>query len=286
MPILVLNVDPQQMPMLATAQTEVELFSRHQLDDWLSVKRNEVLKVHLKINTGMNRLGFKPEALPGLLKELAAYASVEVVGVFSHLAAADDPSKDTFTKQQLAVFEEVSAQVKAQYPGAISHILNTHGIHRFGGTQKDMVRLGIGLYGAGAYQGIEPLEEVIAWKCKVSQVTQIEKGDFVGYGLAFQAESKMTYATLPVGYADGLTRSLSNGNGRVYINGEACPILGRVCMDMCMVDVSGLQVQAGDEVELLGPNQSASDLAAAAGTISYEVLTGIGSRIPRLYLKD
>jgi alanine racemase len=223
MPILVLNVDAQQMPMLAASSAEVELFSRHQLAHWLSVKRNEVLKVHLKINTGMNRLGFKPEALPGLLKELAAYASVEVVGVFSHLAAADDPSKDTFTKQQLAVFEEVSAQVKAQYPGAISHILNTHGIHRFGGTQKDMVRLGIGLYGAGAYQGIEPLEEVIAWKCKVSQVTQIEKGDFVGYGLAFQAESKMTYATLPVGYADGLTRSLSNGNGRVYINGEACP---------------------------------------------------------------
>ena len=127
---------------------------------------------------------------------------------------------------------------------------------------------------------------MIAWKCKVSQVTHIEKGDFVGYGLAFKAESKMTYATLPVGYADGLTRSLSNGNGRVYINGEACPILGRVCMDMCMVDVSGLPVQAGDEVELLGPNQSASDLAAAAGTISYEVLTGIGSRIPRLYLKD
>ena len=286
MPILVLNVDAQQMPMLAASSAEVELFSRHQLDHWLSVKRNEVLKVHLKINTGMNRLGFKPEALPGLLKELATHHSVEVVGVFSHLAAADDPSKDSFTKQQLAVFEEISAQVKAQYPAAISHILNTHGIHRFGGTQKDMVRLGIGLYGPGAYQGIEPLEEVIAWKCKVSQVTHIEKGDFVGYGLAFKAESKMTYATLPVGYADGLTRSLSNGNGRVYINGEACPILGRVCMDMCMVDVSGLQVQAGDEVELLGPNQSASDLAVAAGTISYEVLTGIGSRIPRLYLKD
>jgi alanine racemase len=286
MPILVLNVDPQQMPMLANAQTEVELFSRHQLDHWLSVKRNEVLKVHLKINTGMNRLGFKPEALPDVLEELATHASVEVVGVFSHLAAADDPSKDSFTKQQLAVFEEVSAQVKVQYPAAISHILNTHGIHRFGGTQKDMVRLGIGLYGAGTYQGIEPLEEVISWKCKVSQITHIEKDDFVGYGLAFKAERNMTYATLPVGYADGLTRSLSNGNGRVYINGEACPILGRVCMDMCMVDVSGLQVQAGDEVELLGHNQSASDLAAAAGTISYEVLTGIGSRIPRLYLKD
>ncbi|MEC8459066.1 MAG: alanine racemase [Bacteroidota bacterium] len=286
MPILVLNVDAQQMPMLATAQTEVELFSRHQLDHWLSVKRNEVLKVHLKINTGMNRLGFKPEALPELLGALAEMSSVEVVGVFSHLAAADDASKDSFTKQQLAVFEEASAQVKTHYPAAVSHILNTHGIHRFGSEQKDMVRLGIGLYGVGTYQGIEPLEEVIAWKCKVSQVSHIEKGDFIGYGLAFKAERKMTYATLPVGYADGLTRSLSNGNGRVFVNGQACSILGRVCMDMCMIDVSDLKVQEGDEVELLGSNQSVLELAQAAGTISYEVLAGIGARIPRLYLKD
>ena len=173
MPILVLNVDAQQMPMLAASSAEVELFSRHQLDHWLSAERNEVLKVHLKINTGMNRLGFKPEALPGLLKELATHHSVEVVGVFSHLAAADDPSKDSFTKQQLAVFEEVSAQV-SQYPAAISHILNTRGIHRFGVAQKDMVRLGIGLYGAGAYEGIEPLEDG-AWKCRVSQVTHMKK---------------------------------------------------------------------------------------------------------------
>ncbi len=286
MPILVLNVDALQMPMLAAAGTEVELFSRHQLDHWLSVKRNEVLKVHLKINSGMNRLGFAPEAVSDLLKELVNYSSVEIVGVFSHLAAADNSSKDTFTKQQLEVFEKVSAQVKAQFPAAVSHVLNTHGIHRFSDAQNDMVRLGIGLYGAGTYKGIEPLEEVISWKCKVSQVSTLEKGDFVGYGLAFKAEKTMKYATLPVGYADGLSRALSAGKGRVFINSESCSILGRVCMDMCMVDVTALKVQAGDEVEILGSNQNSTELAAAAGTISYEVLTGIGPRIPRLYLKD
>jgi len=216
MPILVLNVDPQQMPLLAAAGTEVELFASHQLDTWLSAKRTEVLKVHLKINTGMNRLGFAPEKVEELLKELATEARVEVVGVFSHLAAADDASKDEFTHKQLRTFEAVAKAVKMQYP----------------------------------------------------------------------AERPMKYATLPVGYADGLSRALSGGKGAVYVAGHRCAILGRVCMDMCMVDVSGLEVHPGDEVEILGPHQSASDLAKAAGTISYEVLTGIGPRVPRLYIKD
>ena len=286
MPILVLNVDPQQMPLLAAAGTEVELFATHQLDTWLSAKRTEVLKVHLKINTGMNRLGFAPEKVEELLKELATEPRVEVVGVFSHLAAADDPDKDEFTRKQLSTFEAVAKAVKAQYPGAVAHVLNTHGIHRFSKDAHEMVRLGIGLYGAGNYEGIAPLEEVISWKCTVSQVSDLKPGDSLGYGITFTAERPMKYATLPVGYADGLSRALSGGKGAVYIAGHRCAILGRVCMDMCMVDVSGLEVNPGDEVEILGPHQSASDLAEAAGTISYEVLTGIGPRVPRLYIKD
>ncbi|HCP40527.1 MAG TPA: alanine racemase, partial [Cryomorphaceae bacterium] len=286
MPILVLNVDPQQMPLLAAAGTEAELFARHQLDTWLSNKRTEVLKVHLKINTGMNRLGFAPDKVGELLKELATEPSVEVVGVFSHLAAADDPYKDDFTRGQLSTFEHVAEVVKAQYPGAIAHVLNTNGINRFNEASQEMVRLGIGLYGAGSYEAIAPLEEVISWKCKVSQVNDLKPGDHVGYGITFTATEPLRYATLPVGYADGLSRALSGGKGSVFIAGHRCTLLGRVCMDMCMVNVSGLNVKPGDEVEILGPHQSASDLAASAGTISYEVLSGIGPRVPRLYIKD
>jgi alanine racemase len=206
--------------------------------------------------------------------------------VFSHLAAADAPDHDAFTRDQLAQFEAAVQTVHEIFPRAAAHVLNTHGIHRFGDHQHHMVRLGIGLYGVGAYTGVAPLEEVIQWKCRISQVGEVEAGASIGYGRAFVAEEKLTYATLPVGYADGLSRALSGGKGAVYIGGHRCPILGNVCMDMVMVDVRGIHVQAGDEVEILGPNQSATDLAQAAGTIGYEILTGIGQRVPRLYLKD
>ena len=286
MPILVLNVDAQQIPMLAAADCDVELFSLDQLRVWNAVPGSATLRVHLKVNTGMNRLGFSPESVPAAVASIGSMKHVEVAGVFSHLAAADAPEHDAFTKDQFSHFEQAVQAVRGSFPRAVAHVLNTHGIHRFSEHQHEMVRLGIGLYGVGSYQGIAPLEEVIQWKCRVSQVGAVKAGQSVGYGRGFTAQESTTYATLPVGYADGLSRALSGGKGSVFIGGHQCPILGNVCMDMVMVDTSGIHVQAGDEVELLGPNQSATDLARAAGTIGYEILTGIGRRVPRLYLKD
>lgn len=286
MPILVLNVESEQVPMLAQSECEVELFSKHQLFDWLSATRTQTLNVHLKVNTGMNRLGFAPAEIPELLQELQDMSSVEVTGVFTHLAAANLPAEDDFTRGQLDQFSTVVKQVKAYYPSVCDHALNTHGIHRFPDGQHHMVRLGLGLYGVGVYGGVSALEEVLSWKCKISQIGSLRQGDSLGYSRSFVAESATQYATLPVGYADGLSRSLSNGKGAVYIRGVRCEILGNVCMDMCMVNITGLKVKEGEEVELLGPLQSANAMAKDAGTISYEVMTGIGSRVPRLYLKD
>jgi alanine racemase len=286
-PIMVMNAEPTQFKALAQADCEVELFSMDQLLPYLQDPASDtVLKIHLKVDTGMHRLGFAPAALPAMLEELHRHKHIEVVGVFSHLSSAGNAEHDGFTQEQFDRFETARGQVRSYYPAAIGHILNTQGIARFPEREHEMVRLGIGLYGLGAYEGMEPLEEVVQWKCRISQVGEVLPGESVGYSRAFVADRAMRYATLPVGYADGLSRHLSGGKGHVIIGGQACAILGNVCMDMVMVDVSEVVVAAGDEVIIIGADQGANELAHAAGTIGYEVLTGIGPRVPRFYLKD
>lgn len=286
MPILVLNVEPEQVPMLATADCDIELFSLEQLEAVSKLETHQSVRFHLKINTGMNRLGIRPDQIHSFLEKITDEPRVELVGAFTHLAAADDPNEDEFTLNQLSAFEQSVEQLRKSFPNLIAHALNTHGIHRFTDHSHQMVRLGLGLYGVGSYQGVARLEPVISWRCKVSRVDRLEPGQTLGYGRAFKATEPTNYATLPVGYADGLSRSLSNGVGAVYIEGQRCPILGRVCMDMVMVDIGQLPVRKGDEVEILGEHQGTEDLAQAAGTIGYEVLTGIGPRVPRTYVKD
>ena len=233
----------------------------------------------------MHRLGFTPAALPAVLKELHQHKHIEVVGVFSHLSSAGNAEHDGFTQEQFDRFETARGQVRSYYPAAIGHILNTQGIARFPEREYEMVRLGIGLYGLGAYEGMEPLEEVVQWKCRISQVGDVLPGESVGYSRGFVADRTVRYATLPVGYADGLSRHLSGGKGQVIIGGQACAILGNVCMDMVMVDVSEVVVAAGDEVIIIGAVQGANELAHAACTIGYVVLTVIGHRVPRFFLK-
>ena len=287
MPIMVMNAEPTQFNALAAANCEVEVYAIHQLEPFLQESKGEnKLKIHIKVDTGMHRLGFEPAAVPGLLDLLSTRANIEVVGVFSHLSSAGDPSADGFTHEQLDQFNAVALRVQESYPNALAHVLNTQGIARFGAAQHQMVRLGIGLYGVGQYQGIAGLEEVLQWKCKISQVKTLKPGESLGYSRAFTADRETQYATLPVGYADGLQRALSCGKGHVLIEGKPCAILGNVCMDMIMVDVSDVEAKPGDEVVILGPGQSASALAQNAGTIAYEILTGVGSRVPRFYLKD
>lgn len=286
-PMLVMNAESDQFPYLAAANCEVELHSIHQLKHWKSQNDpSRILRLHLKIETGMHRLGFLPSELPQLLQSLKEMSHVDVVGVFSHLSSADLPEERDFTLGQITAFEQALATVRQSFPHVKGHLLNTHGIVNFPEAQHQLVRLGLGLYGVGTYPHIEPLDEVLTWKCRISKVGQLQPGDSLGYSRSYKATTAVQYATLPVGYADGLLRSLSKGKGRLFVNGHACPILGNVCMDMTMIDVTGLKVQPGDEVIILGREQSAEDLAAAAGTIAYEILTRIGPRVPRLYVKD
>ncbi len=286
-PILVLNSEAAQLPMLAQAACEVELFDLHQLKDWLAAPQQEhLLQVHIKVDTGMHRLGFSPAMLQTVLEVLESRKDIVVTGIMTHLSASNDPSEDAFTKAQLAQFQTACQQIRHCYPNAKAHALNSHGIARHTEAQHEMVRLGLGLYGLGNYDGIDRLEEVLAWKCTVSQVGVLQPGETLGYSRAFKATAITRYATLPVGYADGLQRCLSQGRGAVYIRGKRCAIVGNVCMDMVMVEIGDLQITPGEEAVLIGLEQSASAMAKDAGTISYEILTGLGARIPRLYLQD
>jgi alanine racemase len=286
-PILVLNSEAAQLPMLAQSGCEVELFDMHQLKDWLAAPQQEhLLQVHIKVDTGMHRLGFQPSALQELLGVLQSRKDIVVNGIMTHLSASNNSEEDAFTKAQLAQFQSACDEIRRHYPSAKAHALNSYGIARHTEAQHDMVRLGLGLYGLGTYDGIDRLEEVLAWKCTVSQVGVLQPGETLGYSRAFKATEITHYATLPVGYADGLQRSLSLGKGAVYIRGKRCAILGSVCMDMVMVELGDLQIAPGEEAVLIGPEQSAETMAKDAGTISYEILTGLGARIPRLYLQD
>ena len=286
-PVLVLNSEAAQLPMLAQSGCEVELFDSHQLKDWLAVPQQEhLLQVHIKVDTGMHRLGFQPSALQDLLGVLQSRKDIAVNGIMTHLSASNNSEEDAFTKAQLTQFQAACDEIRHHYPSAKAHALNSYGIARHTGAQHEMVRLGLGLYGLGTYDGIDRLEEVLAWKCTVSQVGVLQPGETLGYSRAFKATEITHYATLPVGYADGLQRSLSLGKGAVYIRGKRCAILGNVCMDMVMVELGDLQITPGEEAVLIGPEQSAGTMAKDAGTISYEILTGLGARIPRLYLQD
>ena len=286
-PVLVLNSEAAQLPMLAQSGCEVELFDLHQLKDWLAVPQQEhLLQVHIKVDTGMHRLGFQPSALQDLLGVLQSRKDIAVNGIMTHLSASNNSEEDAYTKAQLTQFQAACDEIRHHYPSAKAHALNSYGIARHTGAQHEMVRLGLGLYGLGTYDGIDRLEEVLAWKCTVSQVGMLQPGETLGYSRAFKATEITHYATLPVGYADGLQRSLSLGKGAVYIRGKRCAILGNVCMDMVMVELGDLQITPGEEAVLIGPEQSAGTMAKEAGTISYEILTGLGARIPRLYLQD
>jgi alanine racemase len=286
-PILVLNSEAAQLPMLAQSGCEVELFNLHQLKDWLAAPQQEhLLQVHIKVDTGMHRLGFQPSALQELLGVLQSRKDIVVNGIMTHLSASNNSEEDAFTNAQLAQFQAACDEIRHHYPSAKAHALNSYGIARHTEAQHQMVRLGLGLYGLGTYDGIDRLEEVLAWKCTVSQVGVLQPGETLGYSRAYKATEITHYATLPVGYADGLQRSLSLGKGAVYIRGKRCAILGNVCMDMVMVELGDLQITPGEEAVLIGPEQSAATMAKDAGTISYEILTGLGARIPRLYLQD
>ncbi|MBN1415788.1 MAG: bifunctional UDP-N-acetylmuramoyl-tripeptide:D-alanyl-D-alanine ligase/alanine racemase [Bacteroidales bacterium] len=289
LPILVMSPEPGSFEILLKYQLEPEIYSLRMLDHFnQAVIRNQEIAypVHIKIDTGMHRLGFKESDIPQLLEQLKKCHNLKVNSVFSHLAAADEEVHDSFTEEQIKRFEKTADKLSASlgYP-VIRHVLNSSGIERFPHACFDMVRLGIGLYGISSYSQ-QQLRNVSSLKSQISQIKTIEPGESVGYGRKGAVTRKTVIAVVPVGYADGLNRMLGNGNGSFFINGKPAPIIGNICMDMTMADITGIEAHEGDDVIVFGDHYPVSRLAEQVGTIPYEILTGISSRVKRVYFHE
>lgn len=285
-PILVLHPQPANFQELIDRCLEPSLYSPRILKQFLAVaKENNQSQypVHLKFNTGLNRLGFWENDLGYILQQLQGRNEIKIQSVFSHLAASDDLNEREFTKTQIKTFETICENLDGQLINRpMRHLLNTSGILNFPEAQYEMVRSGIGLYGYGNDPEIDAkLKPVATLKTVISQIHKIEPHESVGYNRAYKAEGYRIIATLPLGHADGIGRIYGKGVGRVKINGKSAPIIGNVCMDMLMVDITGIECKEGDEVLVFGDGHSAEDFAKTARTISYELITGISQRVER-----
>ena len=288
LPIMVMNPGSGNYKNLVDNNLQPEIYSFEGLQEFIIYLESQQIKdypVHIKLDTGMHRLGFFPSEIEDLAV-LLKNKSVKIVSVFSHLAASDEIQYDNFTREQIAAFKKTGKRLKQLLKtNFLMHILNTSGIERFTSDQMDMVRLGIGLYGvSGTRSG--KLVEAGTFKTNISQIRELEDGVTVGYGLKGKIKGKRTIATLPVGYADGLPRSLGNGIGKFLSGDKKVTVIGDICMDMCMIDVTGTDAKTGDEIIIFGRNRPVRELAREAGTIPYEILTGISERVKRVYYQE
>jgi Alr-MurF fusion protein len=290
LPIMVMSADEGSFHTLVNNQLEPEIFSMEMaiaFKDYLGNLGIAHYPVHIKLNTGMNRLGFDAHEVHDLAQFLIA-APFVVKSVFSHLVASEAAIHDDFTKYQLSVFEAGYQKIMATIGyDCLQHIANTAAIKRFPATQYNMVRLGIGLYGADSGAAQLHTEPVALLKTTVAQVRTIKAGETVGYGRAGVVTRNSRIATVRIGYADGYSRKLGNGVGRMKLVSGYATVIGNVCMDMTMLDVTDLpDVVAGDIVEVMGANITAQELATRSGTIAYEILTGIHARVKRVYVEE
>jgi alanine racemase len=289
MPIMVMNPDPSASEVMINFSLEPEIYSLLSLKHFVAVaSRHGLLNypVHIKIDTGMHRLGFMPEDVDIMADYIKNQECVRVVSVFSHLAASDDPALDQFTHYQVQVFLKAVEQIDAAVGYTFfRHILNSSGIARFPQYQFEMVRPGIGMYGVGHFEDLD-LKTTSRFKTRISQTKMINAGEPVGYGCADVSYGERNIAILPVGYADGLNRKLGNRNGSLFIKGVKVPIVGNVCMDMCMADITGLDAGSGDEAEIFGDKISIDEIAAICQTIPYEILTSIPRRVKRVFYRE
>lgn len=289
LPILIMNTEQNAFDDIVNFCLEPSIYSMDQLNafiDYLDQKGLDDYPIHLTFETGMNRLGFYPEDVPKIIESIKSTKAVRIKSVYSHLADADN--NDTgYTRSQIEKFEKIRDSFLTEFDQPIIfHILNSEGASIFGKEAGfDMVRLGIGVFGYTSRAEKDELQPCLKWKTTISQIKTIEPGETVGYGRAFEAKAKMKIATLRIGYADGYRRSLSNEVGEVFINSQRCPVVGNVCMDMTMVDVSNIDCQPGDEVEIIGENITMQEFSEKLGTIPYEVMTSINKRVARLYVR-
>jgi Alr-MurF fusion protein len=293
LPIMVMNPEEQGFEGMFTFELEPEIYNLRSLHLLLqAMKRygrpeNKTFRIHLKLDTGMHRLGFSEEELPELAQQLEQ-TNLLVASAFSHLAASDDPAHDVFTELQISAFKRMSAYLEAQLGyNFLKHILNSAGISRFPAAHFDMVRLGIGLYGISSLpEESYRLEHVSSLKSTISQIKIIKAGATIGYNRNFTAPHEIKMAIIPVGYADGLSRNLSNGGYSLLVNGREAPIIGNISMDMCTIDVSGTDAREGDEVIIFSPAYPITRLAHAMKTIPYEVLTSISRRVKGFTIRN
>ena len=289
LPIVVLNSDPGSFAVMADYELEPEIYSFASLRNYAAEMRSRGITgapIHLKMDTGMHRLGFVAEDLPELCAILREERAVKVRSVFSHLAASEDPAEDEFTRGQIALFDRMSRTVIDALgdTSILRHICNSAGIARFPEAHFDMVRLGVGLYGI---EGGGELQAAATLKTQIVQIKNLTDGDTVGYNRRGIVSGPTRTATIPIGYADGMDRRLGRGAASVLVRGVLCPTIGNICMDTCMIDISTLpEASVGDEVVIFGERPTVRELATIMGTISYEVLTSISARIKRIYVRE
>ena len=293
LPIMVMSPEVNSYDNIIKYHLEPEVFSFRNLEfiekaiENLALPEAHPLNVHIKLDTGMHRLGFSKDELPELIRRIKANPMLHVRSVFSHLATADNPAEDEFTLSQIHNFEEGSQLIAEAFPHVIRHILNTAGISRFPQYQFDMVRLGIGLYGVPTCDADkDALEPVVSLKTTINQIKHIPVGDSIGYNRHGRAERDMRIGIVPIGYADGLSRLLGNGNGVFYVHDKPVRIVGDICMDMCMLDLTDVEAEEGDTVVVFDAEHDINDIAKACQTIPYEIMTRVSQRVKRVYYQE
>lgn len=292
MPIMVMNPKTANYRSMFANRLEPEIYSFEMLRDVITEAKKSNIRnypIHIKLDTGMHRTGFIKEELPVLIKLLNESDEVLIKSVFSHLATADCVDMDDYTKMQLDTFEENTRYMLSAYKsGFMRHILNSAGILRFPEYHYDMARLGIGLYGANTLPAEmeKPLAVVSTLRTVIIALREYQPGEAVGYGRKGQLHKVSKIATIPIGYADGMNRHFGNGRLSVLVNGRWVPTIGNICMDACMLDVTGVECNIGDSVEIFGQNAALQRMADVLDTIPYEILTSISPRVKRVYYRE
>lgn len=289
MPIVVLNADQDSFDMMIAHDLEPEIYSFHSLDAFRRAVHHahrEAYPIHIKLDTGMHRLGFVDDDIDLLGRAIHLDTTLHVASIFSHLSSADVVEEDDFTRKQIAAFDYMSQQLTEWLDyRPLRHIANSAAIVRFKEAHFDMCRLGLGLYGFG-FEHNDNLIPVATLSTRIVQIKTLAAGESIGYGRAARTEHETVTATIPVGYADGLDRHLGNGRWEVIVGGKRAPIIGRVCMDSAMIDITGIAgVEVGDTVTIFGPEagNTLEDMARVLDTISYEIMTSISARVKRIY---
>ena len=287
--ILIMNPEMTAFKTLFDYKLEPEVYSFHLLEALIKAAEKSGVThfpIHIKLDTGMHRLGFAPEDMPELVRRLQGQNAVIVRSVFSHLVGSDEARFDAFTRHQIETFEAASQVLQAGFPHKIlRHICNSAGIERFPGAQFDMVRLGIGLYGVSPIDN-SIIHNVSTLKTTILQIHEVPQEDTVGYSRKGHLTRLSRIAALPIGYADGLNRRLGNGHAYCLVNGQRAPYVGNICMDVCMIDVTGIDCKEGDTVEIFGDHLPVTVLSDVLETIPYEVLTSVSARVKRVYFQD